>query len=96
MSHTKQTDKPKVDEDGAPPIPRACPHEDDNKKYGHGQVNLKWQCRDGVQYVMGIQLGLLLLRTQNNSDNTGDGNNNAPEVPLTKSLMEHGGSDDAV
>ena len=74
----------------------ARPHQKQDEEYGDTEIDLERRCRDGIPYVMGVELGLLLVGAEDYDDGAGYSNDDAPEIALSKVLAKEDGSDDAV
>lgn len=95
-SLTKQTNQSKINQDSVATISSARPHQNDNQRHRNGKVYLKLKCGNGFDDVGWIELGLLLLCAEDDSDDSKYGNDDTPKVSHAKTFFEHNGCDDAV
>lgn len=93
---TKEANKAEVNQDSAFAIYSASPHEHDDEKRRNAKVDFEFHRGNCSPDVVGIQLRLLLIRTQYDSDNARNGNDNAPKIANSKLFVKHGGCNDAV
>ena len=95
-THTKEANQAEINKNGTSAKAGTCPHEQDDEQYSNKQIDLESQCRDGTPHIIRLQFGLLRVGTQDDGDDTANGNDNAQKVPLTEAFVEHERGDEAV